>query len=443
MEKQALFYTAKELVQRGADDIPADFRTGNGLVYSSPATLSYNSPGAEGFGVKRAGLAIPGSVMLIVSPGCCGRNTSGLSELPRYRNRFFYLSLDDPDLVTGRHLVKIPQAVKEVVESLLEKPSVVMICVTCVDALLGTDMERVCKKAEEKAGVPVRPSYMYALTREGTRPPMVNIRQSIYSMLTMKKKNPRAVNLLGFFSPLLFDCELYTYLRTLGVQKIREIGSCADFDDFLQMAEANFNLVLFPEAREAAANLETRCQIPSIELSRFYDIERIRRQYRALFKVLGATLSDEAEYEAAKEAVRAVHKTQSAKAKCAGEVRNMPLTLSIGECANADPFELSAACISYGFSVAEIFGTLSPQSYVYLRHIAEKSPDTRVYFNQEPSMLYYTPEKKVDLTIGKDAGYWHFEAPCIPWNEDVQPYGYVGVRLLFEKIAKTIGGTCA
>ena len=53
--------------------------------------------------------------------------------------------------------------------SLDKKPSVVMVCITCVDALLGTDMERVCRKAEEKAGLPVRPCYMYALTREGTK----------------------------------------------------------------------------------------------------------------------------------------------------------------------------------------------------------------------------------------------------------------------------------
>ena len=69
--------------------------------------------------------------------------------------------------MTGRHLKKIPKAVEEICEQPGEEASVVMICITCVDALLGTDMERVCRKAEEKAGLPVRPCYMYALTREG------------------------------------------------------------------------------------------------------------------------------------------------------------------------------------------------------------------------------------------------------------------------------------
>ena len=109
--------------------------SGKHLIYSSPATLAFNSPGAEGFGVKRAGLAVPDSIMLIVAPGCCGRNTSLISSMPEYNDRFFYLMMDETDIVTGRHLKKIPKAVKEICDCCEKKPSVVMICITCVDAL--------------------------------------------------------------------------------------------------------------------------------------------------------------------------------------------------------------------------------------------------------------------------------------------------------------------
>lgn len=153
----AACYTTRELAERGRENLPSELQSGCHLIYSSPATLAFNSPGAEGFGVKRAGLAIPDSVMLLVAPGCCGRNTSLISRMPEYDHRFFYLMMDETDVVTGRHLKKIPQAVQEVVESLEKRPSVVMICITCVDALLGTDMERVCRRAEEQAGLPVRP----------------------------------------------------------------------------------------------------------------------------------------------------------------------------------------------------------------------------------------------------------------------------------------------
>ena len=66
---RAYYCTVKELNERGKDNIPDQFKSNMHLIYSSPATLAFNSPGAEGFGVKRAGLAVPDSIMLIVAPG--------------------------------------------------------------------------------------------------------------------------------------------------------------------------------------------------------------------------------------------------------------------------------------------------------------------------------------------------------------------------------------
>lgn len=132
MRQEAYFCTVKELDEFGKNNIPRQLISHTHLIYSSPATLAFNSPGAEGFGVKRAGLAVPDSIMLIVSPGCCGRNTSVLSSMRAYQDRFYYLLMDETDIVTGRHLKKIPKAVAEICEGLKKKPSVVMICITCV-----------------------------------------------------------------------------------------------------------------------------------------------------------------------------------------------------------------------------------------------------------------------------------------------------------------------
>ena len=423
-------FTAAELAARGIDDLPDELVSNRHLIYSSPATLAFNSPGAEGFGVKRAGLAIPGSVMLLVAPGCCGRNTKLVSDIPAYRDRFFYLNMDETDIVTGRHLRKIPQAVEDVVASLATPPSVVMICITCVDALLGTDMERVCRRAEERVGLPVRPCYMYALTREGRRPPMVHVRQSLYSLLEARPKRATSVNVLGFFAPLVDDCELYRYLQDLGVRSIREVSRCADFDDFQHMAEANFNLVLHPEARFAAADLAERLAIPSIELTRLYQLDRIRSQYRALGQALGATFDDAADYEAAEAAIEAFR----------AEVPHA--AFAVGECLNGDPFELAVALVRYGFEVREVFGTLQAENFVFLRRLAELSPHTRVYSNMEPTMIHYDAKlQPVDVALGKDACWYHPEAAGLAWNSDVQPYGYAGVRRLFEALHRKLGGS--
>ena len=421
--KKAYFCTAEELEQRGKDNLPKQFQSGEHLIYSSPATLAFNSPGAEGFGVKRAGLAVPGSIMLIVAPGCCGRNTSMISSMKEYNNRFFYLCMDETDIVTGRHLKKIPKAVASICESFEKKPSVVMICITCVDALLGTDMERVCRKAEEKAGLPVRPCYMYALTREGRKPPMVHVRQSLYSLLEPGHKKGNVVNLLGYFSPLVDDCELYTLLQEAGVKTIHEISRCEDFEEYKKMSEANFNLVLHPEARFAAEDFHDRLKIPFIELRRLYQIDKIGSQYQAFGAALGIEFHAEEQKKQAQEAIESFRKV------CPDPV------FAVGECANADPFELSLALVKYGFKVAEIYGTITGKNFIYIRQLKKLSPQTKIFSNMEPTMLYYDPaESGVTLTIGKDACYYHPNTKGIHWNEERQPFGYAGVRRLFEAL---------
>ncbi len=421
--KKAYFCTAEELEQRGKANLPKQFQSGEHLIYSSPATLAFNSPGAEGFGVKRAGLAVPGSIMLIVAPGCCGRNTSMISSMKEYNNRFFYLCMDETDIVTGRHLKKIPKAVASICESLEKKPSVVMICITCVDALLGTDMERVCRKAEEKAGLPVRPCYMYALTREGRKPPMVHVRQSLYSLLEPGRKKGNVVNLLGYFSPLVDDCELYTLLQEAGVKTIHEISRCEDFEEYKKMSEANFNLVLHPEARFAAEDFHDRLKIPFIELRRLYQIDKIGSQYQAFGAALGIEFHAEEQKKQAQKAIESFRKV------CPDPV------FAVGECANADPFELSLALVKYGFKVAEIYGTITGENFIYIRQLKKLSPQTKIFSNMEPTMLYYDPtESGVTLTIGKDACYYHPNTKGIHWNEERQPFGYAGVRRLFEAL---------
>lgn len=429
MEKEVYYITAAELAKRGRDNVPDELLSSTHFIYSSPATLSFNSPGAQGFGVKRAGLAVPGSVMLLVAPGCCGRNTTMLSELGGYSNRFFYLLMDDTDIVTGRHLGKISKAVKEVVDSLDTSPTVVMICITCVDALLGTDMERVCRKASDYAGIPVLPCYMYALTREGRVPPMTAVRKSIYSLLTKRPRKSTTVNLLGHFAPLLDDTELYDILHKMGVKQINEISRCQDFEEYLAMSEANFNVVLNPECRLAADDIQKRLEIPSIELTRLYQLDKIQKQYQLFGAALGQTIDDSVYYEKAKQAIEDFTKAHP------------NTTFAVGECLNADPFELSLALIRYGHQVSEIYGTVAPENFIYIQKIAQLSPQTRIYTNLSPTMLYYDCGSGVaDITVGKDAQYYHPDCANVPWNQERQPFGYSGVVHLFEELKAALEG---
>ena len=258
---------------------------------------------------------------------------------------------------------------------------------------------------------------------------MVHVRQSIYSMLEQRQRRSSSVNIMGFFAPLNDDSELYELLKQAGVRRIREIGRCKTYEEFQEMAEANFNLVLNPEARFAAEDLQYKLGIPSVEMTRMYQTDRIHRQYEAFGQALGVTFED-------------AGFRQEAKAAIAQFQEKYPDTaFAVGEAMNGNPFELALALTRYGFKVSEIYGTIAPEFYVYVNKLAQLSPETKIYSNLEPTMLYYScSTSDADLTIGKDAGYYHPGCPNVQWNSDVQPFGYQGVRDLFRALLQAKQG---
>lgn len=426
---------ARRIEENGAGGIPPELRTDAHLICNTPAAIDFNSPGAQGFGVKRAGLSVPGSIMLLVSPGCCGRNTAALSGSGHYGERFAYLALDETDIVTGSHLQRIPEAVRAFVASRRERPSVVMVCLTCADALLGTDMERVCRKAEAAAGVPVRPCYMYALTRESQRPPMQAVRETIYGLLQPRQKWARQANLLGFFTPVARDSELFSLLGQAGIRRAAELACCQTYEEFASLAAANFNLVLSDEAMGAALALEKRLGIPAIRLRRLYETAKIAKQYQALAHILGIAPEDFAAKDARKQAEDAVADF------CRQYGRET--VLAIGSRLNANPFELALALVKRGLAVREIFAVPSAADAFYLRELARCSPDTRIYSLLEPTMLCYREDRAVTLALGADACLCHPHAKHVTWNDEEQPFGYQAVRALFERMAAAMSGDAA
>lgn len=426
-KREAFSVTAKELAAGGLEALPTELVSGKHMIYSSPATLDFNSPGAKGFGVKRAGLGIPGSVMLLVAPGCCGRNTALLNELG-YSERFFYLLLDDTDIVTGRYLKKIPLACQELLEELDSPPSVIMLCVTCVDALLGTDLERVCRSCTELTGVKTAPAYMYALTREKRLPPMGLVRKSVYSLLEPQKRRSDECNLLGFFSALEDGNEIYDLLHAAGIRKIRELGRCRTFAEYTELSRANFSIVLNTEARAAAQEMQERLGIPFVEITRMYRLEKIQNQYRLLGQALGVTFDDAPYYEKAKAAIESFRQTYGA------------ITFAIGESLNADSFELALALCEYGFKVAEIYGTVGERNFIFVKKLAAVSPDTKIFSNLSPTMMNHRPNPAVNAAVGADAIYYYPDIPGIAFNDEQQPFGYRGIELLLAGLADAMRG---
>lgn len=255
---------------------------------------------------------------------------------------------------------------------------------------------------------------------------MAAVRKAVYSLLRPQKRVSNECNIMGFFSPLDDNCEIYSLLRSAGIKRVRELSRCEDMEEYVKLSRANFNIVLNSESRYAAQEMEKSLGIPFVELTRMYQLDKIANQYRLLGQAIGAELNDEEYYSAAEKTVGNFKEKYGS------------LNFAVGENLNTDSFELSLALIRYGFKVGEIYGTVTERNFIFVKKIAELSPDTKIFSNLSPTMLFYEDGGDIDVVIGSDAVYYHPDTAGVHFNEEAQPFGYRGVVLLFEKLDRAI-----
>ena len=190
-----------------------------------------------------------------------------------------------------------------------------------------------------------------------------------------------------FSPPLVDDCELYDLLHSAGIKTIHEISRCRDLKN-IRRWRRRIQSGLHQESRYAAEDFNDRLKIPFIELRRLYQTDKIQNQYQALASVLGISFELDEYREAAEQGIEDFRKV------CPDA------SFAVGECMNGDPFELALALLKYGFKVPEIYGTITIENFVYMKHIAELSPDTKVFSNMEPmtSLLPIKTELSVSGT---------------------------------------------
>jgi nitrogenase molybdenum-cofactor synthesis protein NifE len=265
---------------------------------------------------------------------------------------------------------------------------------------------------------------MDPITREGKKPPMVSVQQSLYYCLKPMDKRKNVINLLGNFVPLNKDCELGELLRQAGIEKINQISACRNFEEYLEMSRARLNLVIKPQAQAAAADLKKRLDMTYHQLPHLYELDGIKEQYRLLGKELDTELDDNFYYAEAAEVLESFR------------IKHGGLSFAVGQTINGNAFELSVALIKYGFAVPVIFThIICDEDRPYIEALFSLSPDTRVYSSVNPAMLNFDCNmEEVDVALGLDAGYYFSQAVSVAWNMEQQPFGYRGLIALLKQI---------
>ena len=413
---QALFTTVSELSKR------ENLKQGERSVQS--CHLHFNGPGASGFGVKRTAMLLPESAMLLVAPPCCGRHGTITGSKTGFEDRIFYLQMNERDLVTGAYLKRIPEAAELIVKR--NNPKAILLCMTCVDAMLGTDLDRISRKIQDKVGLPVVACYMDPISREGKQAPMVSVQRSIMGCLEARERDESYVNLLGNFVPLDKSSELHALLKEKGIEHIGQISACDTFAEYQKMAGARLSIVIHPQAEASAKDLEKKLNIPYVKLNNVYGPERMKEQYAKLSQALGVELDVE-EYK--KRAQRAIEDFA---------LRHKGKRFAIGESANGNSLEIAETFIENGLDVSFVLkNIITPYDLEIIKRLEKLNPELRVYSGVHPSMQGADfPESHV--AVGLDVGYFLPDAVSVSWSMEYQNFGFENLVALLAEIDRRI-----
>lgn len=395
-------------------------------------TLHYTSPGHGGWGVIRVAALIPESHLMFICPSACFRHGALGAIQHGYKDKTSYLYITPADVVVGYDNI-ILEGAQELLER-DKKIKVLFLFVPCIDDFIGTDIDALAKQVEKAhPGIIVRSCHMNPIAAETKKPPLVTTMQSMLSAIhTSHPASENAVNLLGTFSPVDRESEIFSFFSSYGYQ-VRQIADYEKYEDFCEMGRSKYNLVTGSVGKFAAGYMDKHFSTTSVINMLSYDVEEIMDGYKRWQEVLKKEQPMDSSFSLKtleKETLNIIHHT-------AEKLKDYPVLVS--DSAVIRPFALAKALLGYGFKVTEVIAqdALEGDREAY-QYILEHHPEVSI---TQPR--HYRSARRENtftrtIAIGFEGAYLRQSDYVVDLSGDEGMYGFYGVKRLMEMMANSI-----
>ncbi|SKA24613.1 nitrogenase iron-molybdenum cofactor biosynthesis protein NifE [Consotaella salsifontis] len=214
-------------------------------------------------------------------------NRSSASSGPTLYRTSFTTDLSELDIVMGHGEKKLFRAIREVIDRY--SPPAVFVYSTCVPALVGDDIEAVCKAAAEKFGTPVIPVNAPGFVGSknlGNKLAGQALLDHVIGTIEPERTTTTDINIVGDYN---LSGELWQVKPLFDRLGIRILGSITGDARYRQVAMAHRARVTMLVCSKAlvslARQLEERYDIPWFEGS-FYGISDTSQALRTLCRML-------------------------------------------------------------------------------------------------------------------------------------------------------------
>lgn len=383
--------------------------------------------GAGGFALRM--LLIPESIQVIVSMPACGRHGDLDVMAAGITNRFFRIRLTEKDIVSGASVKKVSEEVLNLVETMENRPKVLTLCITCIDALLHTDYAMLGKKLKEQYGMRFEVTRMFPFLAESVKTHFDLLMESVYGLIEVaeERKNRKVVNIIGKTDAASPDTDFYKVLQKAGYE-VQEIHACKTLDDYDKLGEACLNVVLNKHTIPAAKMMEKKHGIPYVEFLECLNPEIIRQNYEQLGNALGCKLDFEEYYLQACEKVNSMRELLRGKSFASGAgIDYNPVKLACEWCQMGFPLKY--------FLVSQI----KKEDMEYYRRLKENSPETYVYLVSDTSMMQFiNAPDNVAYGVGVQYGLLQKMDQVSMLKMSEEPYDFMTLIQAMEQIEASL-----
>lgn len=248
-------------------------------------------------GASIALVPITDAAHLVHGPIACAGNSWGsrgsLSSGSTLYKMGFTTDLSENDIIFGGEK-KLYKAIGEIAHRY--QPAAVFVYSTCVTALIGDDLEAVCKSASQKLGLPVIPVNSPGFVGSknlGNRLAGESLLEYVVGTAEPEYTTPYDINLIGEYN---IAGELWNVLplfEQLGIRVLAKITGDATYREVCTAHRAKLNVLICSKALiNMATAMQERYGIPYIEES-FYGIGDMNRCLRNIAAQLGDPLLQE------------------------------------------------------------------------------------------------------------------------------------------------------
>ena len=387
-------------------------------------TLCYTAPSHGDWGIVRIAALVPEAHLLFVSPSACGRHGALGALQHGFKDRVSYLAITREDIIAGYDAL-VEEAVAELLRRRKPRPKAVMIFVSCLDDLIGTDLNSLCGRLHSAhPDVEFQPAHMNPITLDSKKPPMVTTQAAMYAFLRPAEARDQGINLMGNLDALNPNCELFDVLKGWGCAPVRHLSDFETFEDYQSMAKSRANLLLSPIASLAAQQTEARLGIPSLFLPVSYDVEEVEAQYAQLAAFLGKDIPQLGAQR--EEALAEMEATRNALA-------GRPIWITAGSVLK--PFTLARALLQAGLNVeAVVAQTAIAPDLTACQWLCENHPEALVLQPQHVNVIDFAHRSPEAVAIGFDAAYLAGASRVVSIVNDAGLFGYWGIASLMRSL---------